>query len=566
MNKDSAPNPAPSGSAIPDPSVMGEEPAKPFSFPIFRNVWMASMASNFGGMIQGVGAAWLMLSLGGTATQVALVQASASLPIMVLSLLAGALADNIDRRKVMLTAQLFMLIISALLAFAAFDGHLTPVLLLVFTFLIGCGTAMNAPSWQALVGDMVPRETLPAAVAMNSMGINIARSAGPALGGAIVAAAGAPVAFAINAVSYIPLLFVLGSWKRPVVKQTLPRESIGAAMFAGVRYVAASPRIQQVITRSALFGLAASGIPSLLPLVAQDLVGGGALTFGILSGTFGIGAVLGAYATARLRARYAAEPIIRVAMALIAVGALIIAFSRVMPVTMAGLFLTGVGWVAALSTFNVSVQMATPRWVVGRSLSIYQMGTFGAMALGAWMSGYIAQHYGIPVAMMTVAAITAASIVLGFLYPIPDEAALNLDPVGRWRAPETQVPVTLRSGPIIVAIHYRVTPDNILAFLGAMKERRRIRMRDGARRWRLLRDVEDALLWVERYQVATWADYIRHNERRTQADIANFEAIKAVHDGSWPPEIHRMLGREPDASAIDTSPPIHDVADPTRMT
>ena len=545
---------------------MGEEPPKPFSFPIFRNVWIASMASNFGGLIQGVGAAWLMVSLHGTATQVALVQASASLPIMVLSLLAGAIADNLDRRKVMLAAQAFMLIVSAALAFAAFGNHLTPVLLLAFTFLIGCGTAMNAPSWQALVGDMVPRETLPAAVAMNSMGFNLARSVGPALGGAIVAAAGAPVAFAINAVSYIPLLFVLGTWKRPLPTQNLPRESIGAAMFAGVRYVAASPRIQQVIMRAALFGLGASAIPSLLPLIAQHLVNGGALTFGLLFGIFGVGAVIGAYGTARLRTRYPAEPIVRGAMLLIVIGALIVAFSRTMPFTMMGLFLTGAGWVAALSTFNVSVQMATPRWVVGRALSIYQMGTFGAMALGAWLSGTIAEHYGIPEALYLVACIMVAGIILGFVIPIPDEVALNLDPIGRWRAPETAVPIKLRSGPIIVAIHYRIAPESILDFLSAMKERRRIRMRDGARRWRLLRDLGDEQLWIERYQVPTWADFIRHNERRTQADISNFEAIKALHTGTWPPEVHRMLGREPDASAIDTNPAIQEWADPARST
>ena len=545
---------------------MGEEPPKPFSFPIFRNVWIASMASNFGGLIQGVGAAWLMVSLHGTATQVALVQASASLPIMVLSLLAGAIADNLDRRKVMLAAQAFMLIVSAALAFAAFGNHLTPVLLLAFTFLIGCGTAMNAPSWQALVGDMVPRETLPAAVAMNSMGFNLARSVGPALGGAIVAAAGAPVAFAINAVSYIPLLFVLGTWKRPLPTQNLPRESIGAAMFAGVRYVAASPRIQQVIMRAALFGLGASAIPSLLPLIAQHLVNGGALTFGLLFGIFGVGAVIGAYGTARLRTRYPAEPIVRGAMLLIVIGALIVAFSRTMPFTMMGLFLTGAGWVAALSTFNVSVQMATPRWVVGRALSIYQMGTFGAMALGAWLSGTIAEHYGIPEALYLVACIMIAGIILGFVIPIPDEVALNLDPIGRWRAPETAVPIKLRSGPIIVAIHYRIAPESILDFLSAMKERRRIRMRDGARRWRLLRDLGDEQLWIERYQVPTWADFIRHNERRTQADISNFEAIKALHTGTWPPEVHRMLGREPDASAIDTNPAIQEWADPARST
>lgn len=546
------------------PAMLSDEPAPPFSFPIFRNVWVASMASNFGGLIQGVGAAWLMLSLGGTATQVALVQASATLPIMVLSLFAGAIADNLDRRRIMIAAQCFMLIVSAALAFAAFGQYLTPALLLVFTFLIGCGTAMNSPSWQALVGDMVPRPTLPAAVAMNSMGFNIARSAGPALGGAIVAIAGAPVAFAINALSYIPLLGVLWRWHRPVAVEPLPRERIGSAMGAGLRYVAASPRIQMVIARAALFGLAASGIPSLLPLIARNLVGGNALTFGILSCLFGVGAVLGAYVTSKLRAQYPPETKIRVAMALVAAGAALVALSRNMPMTMAGLFLAGAGWVAALSTFNVSVQMGAPRWVVGRALSLYQMGTFGAMAAGAWMAGSIAQHSSIPDALYIVSAIMVVGILMGLRFPISYEAGLNLDPADMWHTPDTLVPIQPRSGPIVIAIHYRIKEADSFKFLAAMRERRRIRMRDGARQWALMRDLGDPELWIERYKVPTWTDYIRFNQRRTQADIANFEEIRQLYHGSWPPEIHRMLEREPDAQAILPSPPVEPMTDPSR--
>ena len=546
------------------PAMLEDEPAPPFSYPIFRNVWMASMASNFGGLIQGVGAAWLMVSLGGTATQVALVQASATLPIMVLSLFAGAIADNLDRRRIMIGAQCFMLVVSVALSLAAFGHYLTPVSLLLFTFLIGCGTAMNSPSWQALVGDMVPRPTLPAAVAMNSMGFNIARSAGPALGGAIVALAGAPAAFAVNALSYIPLLGVLWRWERPVAAQALPRERIGAAMGAGLRYVAASPRIQMVIARAALFGLAASGIPSLLPLIARNLVGGGALTFGILSGLFGIGAVLGAYVTSKLRAQYPPETKIRVAMALVAAGAALVGLSRNMPMTMAGLFLAGAGWVAALSTFNVSVQMAAPRWVVGRALSLYQMGTFGAMAAGAWMAGSIAQHLGIPLALYTVSGIMLLGIVAGLRFPIRYEAGLDLDPADMWHTPDTLVPIQPRSGPIVIAIHYRIADADTMAFLAAMRERRRIRTRDGARQWALLRDLGDPDLWIERYKVPSWTDYIRFNQRRTQADIANFDEIRQLHRGSWPPEIHRMLEREPDAQAILPAAPKEPLTDPGR--
>lgn len=545
-------------------SIIDDAPPRPFSIPIFRNVWAASMASNFGGLIQGVGAAWLMLSLGGTATEVALVQASVTLPIMVMSLLSGAIADNHDRRKIMLYAQSFMLVCSAALAFAAWREMLTPLSLLLFTFLIGCGTAMNGPAWQALVGDMVPRGTLPAAVAMNSMGFNIARSAGPAAGGVIVAAAGAFAAFAINALSYIPLIIVLALWRSPASQSNLPRENIGSAMLAGLRYVSASPAIIRVILRAALFGLGAAAVPALMPLVARHLVAGDATVFGILSGVFGVGAVAGALGTARLRRTQPAERLIRGAMLLVGAGTLIVALSRSMPPVMAGLFLAGMGWVAALSSFNVSVQMNAPRWVVGRALSLYQMGTFGAMAAGSWLAGSIAQHGSIAQSLFISAGIMAAGILLGFLYPIARDDALNLDPANRWHEPDLALAIEPRSGPVVVTVEYRIAEADQLAFLGIMAERRRIRRRDGALHWRLLRDLGDPEIWVEHYDVPSWTDYVRHNLRRTVADTDNFAAIRALHRGSWPPPIRRMLGREPGRQAVDPLPEREAMTDPAR--
>ena len=279
----------------------------PFRHSTFRAIWVASLASNFGGLIQAVGAAWMMTSITNSAGMVALVQASTSLPIMLFSLASGAIADNFNRRRVMLVAQAFMLLVSAGLTVFAYLGLITPWLLLRFTFLIGCGVALNNPSWQASVGDIVPRSDLPAAVALNSVGFNLTRSVGPAIGGAIVAAAGAAAAFAVNTVSYLALLFVLGRWRPVEQASTLPRETLGTAMTAGLRYVAMSPNIEKVLLRSFAFGLTAISILALLPLVARDLLQGGPLVYGIMLGCFGIGAIGGAFLSGRLRQRMTVE-------------------------------------------------------------------------------------------------------------------------------------------------------------------------------------------------------------------------------------------------------------------
>ena len=327
----------------------------PFRYPVFRSIWIASLLSNFGSLIQSVGASWMMLSIAPSPDMVALVQASVSLPIMLLSLVAGAMADNMDRRRVMVFAQIVMLSVSLTLSICTWLGLVGPWTLLLFTFAIGCGAAFFAPAWQASVGDMVPRVEVPGAVALNSMGFNIARSVGPAIGGAIVAAAGAAAAFGVNAASYIALLFVLARWKRPPRTSALPNETLGIAMAAGLRYVAMSPHIRTVLLRAAVFGLGASSILALLPVVAKHLVSGGPLTYGLLLGAFGVGAVTGALGAARLRDLLSTEAIVRWAGCIMALAAALVAVSTFMVATMAALLLAGAGWVLSLSTFNVSV-------------------------------------------------------------------------------------------------------------------------------------------------------------------------------------------------------------------
>ena len=509
--------------------------------PIFRAVWATSLITNFGGLIQSVGAAWMMSSIA-SAQMVALVQASVALPIMLLSLAAGALADTMDRRKIMLVAQTFMLAVSIGLSVMTYMGWITPWVLLTFTFLIGCGVAFNGPAWQASVGDMVPREDLPGAVTLNSMGFNMARSVGPALGGVIVAAFGAAAAFAVNAFSYVGLLVVLFRWKPVKPAQTLPREGLIEAMKGGVRYAFLSPRVTAVLIRALVFGVGASGVQALMPLVARE-AGGGPLAFGMLLGAFGIGAVGGAVFVGRLRARYSNETIVRAATLGFALSAVVIGYSPWLLLTLPALLTAGAGWVLTLSTFNVTVQMSVPRWVVARALALYQMTAFGGMAFGSWMWGALAQGYGVDLALGLSSIVLIVCVAIGLRLRLPSTANLNMDLLKRWTEPETQLTIEPRSGPVVVTITYRIHETDIDAFLAVMNDRRRIRRRDGARQWHLMRDLGEPDIWVEKYQTPTWLDYVRHNQRITQADAEVSERIRALHQGPNKPVVHRMIER-----------------------
>lgn len=519
-------------------------PLAPFRNETFRTIWIASLSSNFGSLIQSVGAAWMMTTISNSVGMVALVQASTALPIMIFSLVSGALADNFNRRRVMLVAQWFMMIVSVLLTAFAYFHLITPWLLLAFTFLIGCGTALNNPSWQASVGDMVPREDLPGAVALNSMGFNITRSVGPAIGGVIVAIAGAAAAFAVNAMSYIPLIYALFRWQPEYASSTLPRETLGRAISAGLRYVAMSPNIGKVIFRGFVFGLSASAVLALLPLVARDLVGGGPLVYGVMLGSFGIGAIGGALLSGRLREFLSSETIVRLAFAGFAVSAATTAISPSAWPTNAALLLAGACWVLALSLFNVTVQLSTPRWVVGRALSLYQTTTFAGIAGGSWMWGVAAGEYGADKALLASSVVMLLGAAIGFRYALPEFKTLNLDPLNRFSEPLLALDLKPRSGPIVIMIDYVIAEEDVPEFLAVMADRRRVRIRDGAGHWALMRDLENPEIWTESYHTPTWVEYVRHNQRRTQADAAIGDRIRALHKGPTDPRVHRMIERQ----------------------
>ncbi len=527
----------------------------------FRGMWLGTLVSNFGGLIQAVGAAWLMTSLTESANMVALVQSATTLPVMLLSLASGAIADSFDRRKVLIVAQAFMFAVSAALAVCAWSGLVTPWILLGLTFLLGCGVAFNNPSWQASVGDLMPRPLLPAAVALNSMAFNITRSLGPAIGGAVVAAVGAAGAFAINMLSYLPFIFLLVRWRPQRPPQTLPRERLFTAMGAGVRYAAMSQGLLSIYARAFLFGFSTIAILALLPLVTQRFESGGPVTYGVLLGAFGIGAVGGALMTGRVRAAFSNETLARGAFLIFATSAAICALSGTIVVTALGLVGGGAAWVTALSLFNTSVQLSTPRWVVGRALSLYQASAFGGMAMGSWLWGALADRYGLAEALGIAAFTMILGAAAGLRIPLPRMLAVDLDPLNRFREPSVAIDIQPRSGPIAILIEFRIAEENLERFLAAMTERSRIRRRDGAQHWTLTRDLEDPELWYEYYQTPTWTDYVRHNTRPTLADAAVGDTLRALHKGPERPKVHRMIVRPtaPRSTApfVPAAPDIH---------
>ena len=529
----------------------------PFRHETFRLLWLATLVSNLGGLVQSVGAGWMMTTLTSSHNMIALVQASTTLPIMVFSIAAGALADNFDRRVVMLIAQIGMMVVSLALATMAILGLLNPWLLLSFTFLIGCGTALFNPSWQASMGDIVPRSDLAGAVTLNTMGFNMMRSVGPAVGGLIVALAGAGAAFAVNAASYGPLILALARWKPERPANRLPRENFGSAMWAGIRYVSLSPNLTSVLLRGFLFGSAAVSIMALLPSVASEYVGGGALVYGTLLGCFGLGAIGGAFLNGRIRERFSNEVIVRAACVGFAASCVGLGFSRDPVLSHFVLLPAGACWVLALSLFNVSIQLSSPRWVVGRALSLYQTATFGGMAAGSWIWGLSADAVGPDWALAMAGWDLLACALVGLRLPLAQFNSRDLNPTNTFNEPILKLDLRPRSGPIMVMIDYRIAQDDVGQFLALMADRRRIRMRDGARQWGLLRDLEQPDLWVESYHVPTWIDYLRHNMRRTKADADNTDQLRALHRGDSLPLVHRMIERQTVPLVDDT--PLRDL-------
>ena len=324
----------------------------------------------------------------------------------------------------------------------------------------------------------------------------------------------------------------------------MPREPFVPAVAAGLRYVAMSPNLLRVMLRGALFGLGAVSVLALLPLIARDLVQGGPLVYGILLGCFGLGAIGGGLMNARIRQGCATRRSCAGRLWGLRWPRLILSQSRSLVISTAPMMLAGACWVMSLSLFNVSVQLSSPRWVVGRALALYQMATFGGLAVGSWLWGSVAGVFGTHGALMASAVSLLVGAAIGLRFVLPEFGTVDLDPMERIAEPPLELDLRGRSGPIMVMIDFKISPDDIHAFLAAMTERRRIRRRDGARQWALLRDLEHPDFWTESFHVATWEDYLRHNMRRTKADSEVAEAIRRLHRGAEPPRVRRMIERQ----------------------
>jgi predicted MFS family arabinose efflux permease len=516
--------------------------AAPLRHSVFRRIWLASLLSNLGLLIQGVGAAWAMTQMTSSADKVALVQTALMLPIMLISMPAGAIADMYDRRIVALVSLSISLAGATALAVMAWLGLVTPNILLAFCFIVGCGMALFGPAWQSSVSEQVPPETLPSAVALNGISYNIARSFGPAIGGIVVATAGAVAAFAANALLYIPLLVVLFLWRRVSEPSRLPREKLSRAIVSGVRYIANSPSIRIVLTRTLVTGLLGGSVSALMPLVARDLLHGGAQTYGIMLGAFGMGAVIGALNIGEIRKRLSGEASVRTCAITMGLAIAVIAISSEPVITAAALVLAGSVWMLAVALFNIGVQLSAPRWVAGRSLAAFQAAIAGGIALGSWGWGHLTDLVGVETALLVSAASMALSPLLGLWLTMPPIGARN-EAAESLADPEVRLPLTGRSGPLVVEIEYRVAAENARIFHGLMQEVQLSRQRNGAYGWSIARDIADPELWTERYHCPTWLDYLRQRNRSTQSERELHRRAMAFHIGIEPVRVRRMLER-----------------------
>ncbi len=514
----------------------------PLRHSLFRRIWLASLLSNLGLLIQAVGAAWAMTQMASSADKVALVQTALMLPVMLIAMPAGAIADMYDRRVVALLSLSIALTGATSLTVLTWLGLLNPQILLALCFVVGSGNALFGPAWQSSVSEQVPAETLPSAVALNGISYNIARSVGPAIGGVVVAAAGAVAAFAANAVLYLPLLTVLFLWERISEPSRLPREQLNRAIVSGVRYITNSPPIKIVLTRTFVTGLIGGSVLALMPLVARDLLHGGAQTYGIMLGAFGMGAVIGALNITTVRKQLNGESAIR-ACALSMGGAIAaIALSREPVLTAAALVIAGAAWMLGVALFNIGVQLSAPRWVAGRSLAAFQASISGGIALGSWGWGHLTDAAGVEAALLVSAGLMLASPLLGLVLRMPRIGARDED-AEDLADPEVKLMLTGRSGPLVVEIEYRVAQENARAFHSVMQDVQLSRQRNGAYGWSIARDIADPELWTERYHCPTWFDYLRQRNRPTQSERALHQSAIAFHIGPEPVRIRRMLER-----------------------
>jgi MFS family permease len=526
-------------------STTADQPSAwaPLRHRLFRALWVASVVSNLGTWMEEVGEAWLMTDQTASPLLVSLLQTADSLPIFLLALPAGALADIVDRRRLLLFTQGWMCVAAATLGVLTLLGLTTPWVLLTFTCALGVGTALNVPAWQALTPELVSREELPAAAALGGVGFNIARSVGPALGGLIVAAAGPGAVFLLNAASFVGVIVVLYRWRRAPRQSVLPTERVAGAVRAGLRYVHYAPPLRAVLIRTLAFIVCGSALWGLLPVVGRRELKLTSVGYGVLLGCLGLGAVFGATALPGLRRRVPTDALVAVATILWAGVMAAFAFVQEVPVLCVLLLVGGMGWITLMSSLNVAAQTSVPSWVRGRALALYVLAFQGGMAAGSALWGSVATHASIPVALIAA----ATGLVLGLLtiavYRLPQAEAADLSPSMHWPAPVVSNEPEAERGPVLVTVEYHIDSAHAEEFARAASGLRSIRRRDGAVNWGLFQDLADPSRWVETFVVETWAEHLRQHERVTVEDRHVEDAVRAFQVGGEQPVVkHHIAG------------------------
>ncbi len=489
---------------------------RPLRVPIFRNLLIADLVSDVGTFMQTVGAAWLMTTLTSSTTYIALIQTASALPFFLLALPAGSIGDIFDRRKLILCTEIWMFTIAAVLAAVGFTGRMTPWLLLLLTLALSLGDAIESPTWRAIFPELVKKEDLQPALALNGIEFNLARATGPGLAGVVVAAAGAAAAFLLDAISFLGVILVIFTWKRPARRNKLPPESLGSASMAAIRYVRYSPEIRILLARAGSVVLFASSFWALLPTVAKQL-SKSALGYGLLLGFFGVGAVLGAVVLQRMRSKLSTETAVSAATGVFGVILISTAILRHLGLLCGLMLCGGAAWTIFMSIFNTMVQNLAPEWVRARVLAAYLFVFQGCVAMGSTLWGVLADRASTRLALLASGAGIVASILLQFPLRLPS-TKVDLSTWSHWGKPEMFEQHEGDEGPVLVSVRYVIDPARSAAFLREIYKYQRVRRRDGATRWGIFYDVQSPGVYLETFLVDSWAEHERQHHRFTVAD------------------------------------------------
>jgi MFS family permease len=524
------------------PPVATRSTWAPLRVQVFRWLWLASLVSNVGAWMQTVGAQWLLVHAAHAAILVSLVQTADMLPDVLFAIVGGVLADILDRRRLIIAVQSGLAVAGALLATLTFTGHMSPALLLMFTFVIGSGSVFITPAYQSLVPELVPREDVASAVQLNSINVNIARAVGPAIAGILIAHFGVGADFAINAATFLVYAIVAAFWRPSANITPSHPERFLSALRAGGRYVRYSPVVRRILLRASLFLVPASALWGLLPLVANRRLALGPSGYGLLLGALGVGAIVGATVLSRVRAKLPANGIVGLSGGFFCIALAAIALLHSTIGTVLVLIPTGATWVWMLATLNTSLQLFLPAWVRARGLSIYQMVLFGAQGLGALVWGVVADAFGLTVAFVASAVLLAAGTASTRLWPLFETANMDRSTVVR-PDPEFDFEADADAGPVVVWTTYAIPPENESDFLRAMVRVRESRFRTGATEWGLFRNGEQPGDFEEIFFVNSWEEHLRqHRERLTGADIEFEDKAKAL--STTTPQTRHLLSTE----------------------